>query len=165
MKYALFALLGLLTLPLPAVAAGCYGAAEQEASQLVRLHSQLMVITLSCRTTDTGEPLPPAYQKFTQTHLQAIKDAERRLMLWHKGGTGKLDRIRTDFSNEYSRELARMSPKGYCDAYRNYVVTASGFSQPQLGQELQKMAAGYSAKVKACAAKPAPKTSIKQAAK
>ena len=165
MKYALFALLGLLALPLPAVAAGCYGAAEQEASQLVRLHSQLMVITLSCRTTDTGEPLPPAYQKFTQTHLQAIKDAERRLMVWHKGSTGKLDRIRTDFSNEYSRELARMSPKGYCDAYRNYVVTAAGFSQPQLGQELQKMAAGYSDKVKACAAKPAAKPSIKQAAK
>ena len=155
MKYCILMLLAVLLLPAQAKAAACYPPLEQEAEQLVRLHSQLMVITLSCRTTSDGTPLPPAYQKFTKTYLQNIKDAERALINWHRknnGGNGisRLDRLRTEFSNEYSRTLALLTPARYCEAYRNYVAQAANFDRLELGRTLLAMRDDYRGRIPPC---------------
>jgi len=155
MKYCAFLMFCALLLPNLAQAATCYPAAVQEAEQLVRLHSELMVVTLSCRTTSDGTPLPPAYRQFTVTYLEKIKEAERLLMDWHRqheggNGTAKLDRMRTEFGNEYSRRLAQMSPPTFCDQYRNYVVKAASFTPDDLKTTLYKMRADYHGRVPAC---------------
>jgi hypothetical protein len=137
-------------------AAACYNAAEQNAEQLVRLHSQLMVITLSCRTTATGVPLPPLYGNFTNTNINTIKAAEQTLMQWHrahgKGGAAQMDKIRTTFSNDFSQKLAKMSPTGFCAQYRDYVQTAAGFTPAQLQSTLQAMQGEYRSQITPCAA-------------
>lgn len=163
MKYSALLMLALsLCVPGTAGAAGsCYDAEQQEAEQLVRLHSELMVITLSCRTAADGTSLVPAYQKFTQSNLQRIKDAEQSLMSWHRGhggsGEAKLDRIRTNFHNEYSIRLAEMSPAAFCTAYRDEVVKMAALNAPALTQTLDKMAVSYRGAVPGC--------KIRQAAK
>ncbi len=164
MKYSALLMLALsLCVPGTAGAAtGCYDAEQQEAEQLVRLHSELMVITLSCRTAADGTSLVPAYQKFTQGNLQRIKDAEQSLMSWHRshgGGSGeaKLDRLRTNFHNEYSIRLAEMSPSSFCTSYRDEVVKAATLNGPSLTQALDKMAVSYRGAVPGC--------KIRQAAK
>lgn len=135
----------LLAMLLPSVAqAGmCYPPAEQEAEQLVRLHSGLMVMTLCCRTDSKGAPLPEAYQKFTSKNLDRIKTAERTLMKWYSkqgsGGAAKLDKIRTEYSNEYSQKLAHLSPVEFCNTYRDFVIEAANFSPEQLDKTLQRM--------------------------
>ncbi len=63
----------------PAMAAQqCYSSAEVEAEQLLRLHSELMVITVTCHTGSRGENLVPAYTTFTQEHLAALHNADKR---------------------------------------------------------------------------------------
>lgn len=161
MKYWALLLLALI-LPVPAMAGACYPVAEQDAEQLVRLHSQLMVITLSCRTGADGTPLSPAYQQFTKTNLTQIKAAENTLMQWHRqhgGGNGeaRMDKIRTEFHNEYSFKLAKQTPLGFCAANRDYVLKVANLTGAALTETLHKMRLDYHGRVPACV--------IRQAAK
>ena len=55
MRY-LIACFSLLLLSAPAMAANCYSAAEAEAEQGIRVHSELMVIGLNC------QHMTPAYK-------------------------------------------------------------------------------------------------------
>lgn len=151
MKRLVFLCALLLATVNPAFAA-CFSAQDQENEQLIRLHSQLMVITLTCRTDSTGVPLPAGYQHFTTTHLNKIKNAERTLMQKLGGGTARLDRLRTEFGNEYSRELAKMSPLDYCATYRDTLWPTVRLAEPELKAKLAGMQKGYKSRTKACKA-------------
>lgn len=128
----------LVALSTPAAAAPCPPKPGQEAEQLVRLHSHLMVITLSCRTGGDGKPLAVPYQSFTQTNLQRIKDAERLLM--QRGGASKVDRMRTNYHNELSIKLAQLSPSTFCLTYRDDVAKAAALTSAALTEKLDAMA-------------------------
>lgn len=136
-KHFACALLALLATP--AMAANCTPTPGQEAEQLVRLHSHLMVITLSCRTGGDGQSLAAPYQAFTQTHLQRIKDAES-LLMQQRGGASKVDRMRTDFHNEFSIRLAQLSPSTFCLTYRDDVAKAAALTSAALTEKLDDMA-------------------------
>ena len=161
-RVAVLALALLLSAPVWASSGACYDQAERDAEQLVRLHSALMVITLSCRTDSHGVPLSSAYQQFTQGNLQRIKDAEHELMAWHRrhgaaSGEAKMDRIRTEFHNEYSYKLAQLSPATFCANYRDMVMQDSGLTGSALTQTLRAMAADYRGKTPSCAVRQAAK--------
>jgi hypothetical protein len=148
-------ILGLLithSTPVMAKPAQCYTLETKKAEALVRLHSQLMVVTLSCRTDSKGAPLPAAYQQFTHQNLRQIQTAEKNLIQWHRqnGGASKLDKIRTEYGNEYSNELAQLSPQGFCDKHRDTVIPTAALSPPQLEEQLQKMAAEPNGKIGLC---------------
>lgn len=129
-----------VTLATPAGAApSCTPTPGQEAEQLVRLHSHLMVITLSCRTGGDGQSLTTPYQTFTQTNLQRIKDAER-LLMQQRGGASKVDRMRTDYHNELSIKLAQLSPSTFCLTYRDDVAKAAALTSTALTEKLDDMA-------------------------
>ncbi|MDP9127612.1 MAG: hypothetical protein M3N08_05055, partial [Pseudomonadota bacterium] len=58
----------LLAAPEVRAAAACYTPAELQAEQWLRLHSELMVTTVTCHQSSLGENLVPFYTRFTQTH-------------------------------------------------------------------------------------------------
>lgn len=139
LKCAAWLLLAASVTP-PALAASCAPSPGQEAEQLVRLHSHLMVITLSCRTGGDGQSLTTPYQAFTQAHLQRIKDAEH-LLMQQRGGASKVDRMRTDYHNEISIKLAQLSPSTFCLSYRDDVAKAAALNEAALTERLASMAA------------------------
>lgn len=134
----------LLPLSAQAKSQQCYSPTELEAEMLVRLHSELMVVTLSCRTSSTGQPLPAVYSQFTQNHLHQIRGSEKALMSWYrKNGVSspqaKFDKLRTELANAYSQQIADMSPVAFCDKYRDYAALADRWDVKAVGTEVQNM--------------------------
>jgi len=128
MKRLLFCLL-FLGLCSPAFAGGqCYSSTEVQAEQLLRLHSELLVISLTCRQSSTGGDLVKGYTGFTSKHITALHQAEETMKAFyekaHKGkGTAELDRLRTRLANECGHEVVIESPNGYCASRRDKVVS------------------------------------------
>ncbi len=130
----------LAALALPAEAAACYGHKEMHAEQLLRLHSELMVITAICRNGSAGQPLPQAYGSFTKTHIGVLHDAEQTLIDYYgatlKGNsTRHLDTLRTRLANEYGQKAATMTSPRFCAAFRDKVVHYRAASAEEVENE------------------------------
>lgn len=115
-------------------ASACYGPTEVKAEQTIRLHSELMVITVTCRQNTMGRDLPRAYAKFTTDNISILHDAEQVMKSWYKktyGGDSqlRLDRLRTVLANEYGQEAATLTAPLFC-AQRRDKVTAMCDAQP-----------------------------------
>jgi len=129
----------------PAFAGGeCYSSAELRAEQLLRLHSELMVITVTCRQGSQGENLVPAYTGFTHTNINVLHDAEQTMMNYYSnthGGDGieQLDSLRTRLGNESGQEIADMSAPVYCSKYRDKVLSFYQGDSTQIVSEVQRM--------------------------
>jgi hypothetical protein len=114
---------------LPAVAApACYSSAEVQAEQVLRLHSELMVITVACRQGSMGEDLVRAYTGFTRNNINLLRDAEATMTAHYKkayGGKGvdRLDRLRTLLANEFGQEIADKSAPVFCAQKRDKVLS------------------------------------------
>lgn len=135
--------------------ASCYNTEELEAEMLVRLHSELMVVTLACRTSSTGAPLPPSYTNFTRKYLQWIKNSEARLIAWFrrngsKSPLARLDRLRTDMGNAYSQEIADLSPAGFCKKYRDSAMLAGAWNESDIKNRLTLLIAAYPSRAPLC---------------
>lgn len=130
----------------PALAApACYSPAELEAEQLLRLHSELMVITVTCRVGSGGESLTTAYTGFTNRNISALHQAERAMVNYYDehGGQGqdRLDKLRTKLANEYGQKIADMSAQPFCDAYRDKVLTFNAAASADVQAEVTRMEA------------------------
>jgi len=144
----LFALLGvfILLLPMPAWAGRqCYLPAELEAEQLLRLHSQLMVITYACKQGSRAQNLLTYYNSFTVNNIAALKKAEQTLIDFYKtrfsdDGIAHLDDLRTKLGNEFSREAAEDSAPLYCREYRDRVISFYYNTPVQVANEARHMA-------------------------
>lgn len=122
-----FFVLVMLVSPKAHAAARCYSPVEVQAEQLLRLHSELMVITVTCKTGSAGENLVSAYTGFTQQNIGPLHDAEQTMIAYYKkayGGKGvdKLDRLRTLLANEYGSEIASLSAPAFCARKRDKVL-------------------------------------------
>jgi hypothetical protein len=122
----------------------CYSPTELQAEQLLRLHSELMVIVVTCHQGSRGENLVPAYTGFTQENLRALHDAEQTMMHYYKtvhGGNGvaQLDKLRTKLGNEYGQKIADISAPVFCSRYRDKVLTFKSCGPAQLQDEVQRM--------------------------
>lgn len=156
---ALAVFAALMPFSVQAGGAQCYNAAELEAEMLVRLHSELMVVTLSCRTSSTGQPLPAVYTQFTKNHLDRIKNSEKTLMAWYdKNGVAapkaKFDKLRTELANAYSQKIADMSPLAFCERYRDYAATAGLWGVKEVNGEVENITKTYPGHAPLCGAKP-----------
>ncbi|MGB4101171.1 MAG: hypothetical protein WBK91_04615 [Alphaproteobacteria bacterium] len=156
-RSALVLLAVLFSFPVEAKNQQCYSAAELEAEMLVRLHSELMVVTLSCRTSSTGQPLPAVYTLFTKNHLDLIKGSEKSLIAWYsRNGVAapqsKFDKLRTSLANAYSQQIADMTPVVFCDRYRDYASTAGQWGAKEVSSEVQNLIKTYPAHAPLCEA-------------
>lgn len=127
MKILLTALLMVL-LSGPALAAGrCYTAEETRAENVLRLHSELMVITVTCKQSSSGRDLVRAYTGFTRRNIEQIKKAEKTMSRHYAarhGGDGisQLDTLRTKLANEFGQQSADASAPRFCAQRRDRVI-------------------------------------------
>ncbi|MER2519236.1 MAG: hypothetical protein ABTQ34_00930 [Bdellovibrionales bacterium] len=125
-------------------AKACYSPIEVQAEELLRLHSQLMVITVTCHQGSNGENLVSAYTGFTRDNIDDLHQAEAIMKSHYKarhGGDGiaQLDVLRTKLGNEFGQIIADMSAPAFCDFYRDKVTALSRNIPGQLENEVQRM--------------------------
>ncbi|MBI1272638.1 MAG: hypothetical protein GC131_00940 [Alphaproteobacteria bacterium] len=161
----------LVAAPAPSQAKGsCFSDNEVNAEQTVRLHSELMVIALTCRYSSEGASLTSAYQTFTRKHLAAIRDAEGTLINYYRGAgsrapESKVDKVRTLMGNEYSQRVADLSHASFCENFRDRVMEASTWSASRLKQELKDLASRYPCQESKCKFKTAAAEAIEPVGK
>lgn len=124
----------------------CYSPEQVAAEQMLRLHSELMVITVTCRQSSQGQDLVSAYTGFTNSHLNAIKQAETTLTEYYKqtyGGDGisRLDKLRTQLGNEFGQQVATQSAPQFCAQRRDKVMALANSPSSAINQELLRLAA------------------------
>jgi len=122
----------------------CYSTEQLRAEQLLRLHSELMVITVTCKQGSKGENLVPAYTGFTNRNLKALHDADQTMISYYHtvfGGSGidRLDKLRTKLGNEFGQKMADASAPVYCRDNRDMVLTYYRVTPAQLQAEVEHM--------------------------
>ncbi|WP_119678645.1 hypothetical protein [Indioceanicola profundi] len=137
-------LLGLMMLAAPALAKPvCFTEAEAEAEEAIRLHTELMVIGLTCQESAPAGQLSlfARYRQFTDQHQTAIRAWEKALIAHFKrvgkGSATKLfDSYRTSLANEISRRAIALSNPVFCAAYVPLAEKALTLTSAELGQRL-----------------------------
>lgn len=118
----------------PAAAApACYSPSEFEAEQAIRLHTELMVVGLTCQRLDPAKDAFGSYQKFTTKHRRALMEYESRLLSHFKrvekgGGEKSFHAFRTEVANEVAQRAALMLPASYCAVGQAVVDRAAAMS-------------------------------------
>lgn len=105
----------------------CYTQKESTAEKVLRLHTELMVITVTCKQSSRGRDLGRAYSRLTQRHIKPIQVAESILKNFYSGrhggdGMAHLDRIRTKLANDYGQIAAREGATPFCNRRRDRVI-------------------------------------------
>jgi hypothetical protein len=150
----LVAALGFFSVPAFAAPA-CYSPAQAQAEQLLRLHSELMVITVTCRQGSGGQDLPSAYGDFTKKNIGVLHDAEQTMISYYKANAkgnalDHLDRLRTILGNEFGQKAADMSAPAFCASYRDKVLQFDQASPADVQNEVQHMEIVERSYVKPC---------------
>ncbi|MDR3423650.1 MAG: hypothetical protein P4M13_01030 [Alphaproteobacteria bacterium] len=146
MRYAccLLALVLAVFSPSAFAKGACYAPTQMEAEQWLRLHSELMVITLTCGQGSGGQDLPTAYGRFTQNNIGVLHNAEQTMIAWYKK-TGKgnpvarLDHLRTRLGNEFGQKVADMTAPNFCAAYRDKVWQLASAPVDEVDQQVRVM--------------------------
>ena len=128
MRSFTFLLLALITLP--AHAAPCPTPAEN----LLHLHTELMVIALTCHQSSTGEDLIAAYTTFTNKNIAPLHAAESTIIGRDKT-PAHLDKLRTSMANVLAQQAATQSAPIFCAANRDKPVTFAAISPEQVRAE------------------------------
>lgn len=155
MRMMIFAVMLLVAVSPPHAAARCYDPDEVRAEQLLRLHSELMVITVTCRQGSLGRDLPGAYAKFTRDNIAALHDAEAKLIAFYKrnyGGNGidRLDKLRTRLANEYGQQVANLSAPIFCAQRRDKVATLCDAQPTAVADEVGRLCVAGRTEEKPC---------------
>ncbi|HAU29640.1 MAG TPA: hypothetical protein DCW68_05970 [Rhodospirillaceae bacterium] len=129
----------------------CPSMAHLEAEQALRLHSELMVIGLTCQKYyRQPSDIYTEYQKFTAENANLLRQAENNLVL--RVGVERFHALRTNIANDVSRRAAFMSPKAYCQANALFVGDLLALSSDGVRQYVARLAAGARQQVPACVA-------------
>lgn len=113
----------------------CYSPQEYEADRGLRLHTDLEVITLTCKyAATTAQPLRPQYDQFVKKYGASIRtwqDVVARAYAGTGGGRDEIiDNFRTALANKKSYESASMGPKNFCAKWSDFPAFINGL-QPQ----------------------------------
>jgi hypothetical protein len=120
------------------IAQQCYTQSEFEAEQGLRIHSELMVISLNCQHIHhISGNLYMQYKDFTRQHANLISDYEKTLKNYYRR-TGsanpekEINDLRTNLANKISNDAARMKPNVFCKAYGSRITQALQMNQSKL---------------------------------
>lgn len=134
----LFAVLTLVfVLSSPAYSAGCYTAREVEAEQGLRIHSELMVISLTCMRMPDGASMYSKYQSFTRKNQALIASYEDDLIAYYRSAgypnpEKQLHTLRTTIANQISEHAITMSTATFCRTYGPRIDRALQMSQQKV---------------------------------
>jgi len=149
-----FGILTLAALSTPALAT-CYSSTQARAEQLLRLHSELMVVAVTCRQGSDGRDLSKEYVSFTRKNIRALHNAEQTLMKYYKESgqdnpTESLDHLRTRLGNEAGQAVAKMTAPVFCARYRDDIARFRSESPEEIDKQTQHMAKSTKAFEKTC---------------
>lgn len=98
----------------------CYSRSEHAAEQLMRMHTEMMVIGLTCRTVVPEKKPFDLYQDFSVKNRALLSNSEATLIGFYKktgGGVRQFDTYRTELANEISRRAATIGIAQYCQSF------------------------------------------------
>lgn len=118
--------------------ARCYSSAEVEAEQGLRIHSELMVISLNCQhVSHRNGNLYIQYKDFSRQHQDLISGYESTMKSYYRR-TGRsnperaINDLRTDLANKVSTDAARMKPNVFCKYYGGRIQQALQMDRAKL---------------------------------
>ncbi|PCI00957.1 MAG: hypothetical protein COB76_02400 [Alphaproteobacteria bacterium] len=120
------------------VQARCYSSAEVEAEQGLRIHSELMVISLNChKMSHRNGNLHIQYKDFTRRHQDLVVEYESTMKNYyrrtgHKNPERSINDLRTDLANKISTDAARMRPNVFCKYYGSRINQALAMDRAKL---------------------------------
>ena len=126
----------------PSQSASCYSPAEFEAEQGLRIHSELMVIGLTCLKMPGGKGLYSKYQTFTQRNQHLISNYENALIDYFRrngapNAEGQFHTLRTGLANQISKH-AIGNVVGFCQAFAPRLDQALAMDQAKLRRWAQQ---------------------------
>lgn len=119
-------------------APACYNRAEHAAEQMMRLHTEMMVVGLTCRTVVPDKKPFDLYQDFSVKNRALLSNSEASLISYYKragsGGnaTRQFDMFRTELANEISRRAATIGIPQYCANFVDRSVAAKNLTPDDL---------------------------------
>jgi hypothetical protein len=119
----------------------CYSAAEYDAEQAVRLHTELMVIGLTCNAIEADRKLFSKYQQFTTKNRTSLMNWEK-VLIGHfretdkSNPTRRFDDFRTVVANEIAQRSALLTPPVFCQTHSDIVDRALALSESDLKRYL-----------------------------
>ena len=157
MRHLVLGFLGLWVLLMGTAMAGCYEKAEMEAEQGLRIHSELMVISLNCQhMSHKRGNLYILYREFTCKHQALFSDYERRLISYYqrqgvRNPERKLHNMRTQLANQVAQDAAKMRPDIFCRTYSNRIPEAMQLDTRQVRQWAETVHPGRKLSQPVCA--------------
>ncbi|MBP2228682.1 hypothetical protein J2847_001973 [Azospirillum agricola] len=99
----------------------CYSRSEHAAEQLMRMHTEMMVVGLTCKSVVPEKNPFGTYQDFSVKNRALLSSSEATLIGHYKktggNGTAKFDTFRTELANEISRRAATIGIPQYCQTF------------------------------------------------
>lgn len=122
---------------LPAGPVACLTEDEMAATEMVRVHTMLMVTGLTCNRSFGDPALFSKYQNFTELHQERIRDTqstlERFLGRHLPGNRARLfDSFQTQTANGEAMTVLQISARRYCVNQRNRFYTVVDFDEVDL---------------------------------
>lgn len=105
-----------------AKASACYSRSEHAAEQLIRMHTEMMVVGLTCQQVMPDKKPFNLYQDFTIKNRSLVSNSESALIdHFRKVSSGnptrQFDMYRTELANEISRRAAVIGTPLYCSNF------------------------------------------------
>lgn len=154
--FIFIALMGLTVVAAHEAQASCYTPTEIEAEQGIRIHSELMVIGLTCqKMPGVGGNLYAKYQAFSQKNQATLALYENNLMSYyrkqgHSNPERQLIDLRTAFANAISRQAVQTSMVGFCKHFGSRVDQALQMDQSTFRKWAQHVWPEQPTTVRAC---------------
>lgn len=125
-------------------AASCYTPAQFEAEQGLRIHSELMVIALTCmKAPGGGQAMYNKYQQFTKKNLGLIAGYENDMLSYFKTQGTKnaeetINNFKTGLANKISQHAISMSTASFCQHFGSRIDQALAMDGPKLRRWAQQ---------------------------
>lgn len=100
----------------------CYSRSEHAAEQLMRMHTEMMVVGLTCKSVVPEKNPFGLYQDFSVKNRALLSSSEATLIGHYKrtssgNATRNFDMYRTELANEVSRRAATIGIPQYCQTF------------------------------------------------
>ena len=128
---------------LPEDPRACLTEDEMAATEMVRVHTMLMVTGLTCHRSFRDPELFAKYQNFTEGHQQRIRETQSTLesfLAQHlRGNRARLfDTFRTQVANSEAMTVLEISAPRYCVDQRDRYYTVVEFDETELDDYIEQ---------------------------
>lgn len=118
--------------------AACMDSDAAAAEAAIKVHSELMVIAVTCKYGPGNVSLFDLYGNFGKRNNAALRTAESNIVRYYKSngkaGIPDLDRLRTQMGNKYSTEASFYDTQQWCNTVAPKLIQAAYWTPGQFQQ-------------------------------